>query len=427
MINFKHPEYVKWAQDWEKDRDGISGEGAVKDKNERYLPKLGGQTPTAYSAYLRRANYINFSGRTLQAGLGQILRKNPVLDGIDEPERLYYVSKAILSEMMTTNRGGILVDYDEIKDTPETIVYRAEDIINWRYTTQLDFVVLSGSVYVEDPADKYKVKKEIVYKELYLEEGVYKYRLWHKEKEEYVPGDETVPEMLGQRFSFIPFFFVTTNGNTPDIDKAPLSDLINLNLSHYRNNADYENMLHWTGAKTIVTKGWGDKPFPIGGAPDFPTDGGAEFLEASSDSGLKDELTHKEEAMAILGSSLLSGKSKNVIAAETARITSSGEYATLADISNAMSDVMTKVYAVYGAWQGKNPDEISITYNTDFETAKLDATTLTAWMTAVMNGQLSQKQFFWNMQKSDMYEDGWTFEEEQTEIEAGETDGIDVL
>ena len=175
-------------------------------------------------------------------------------------------------------------------------------------------------------------------------------------------------------------------------------------------------MLHWTGAKTVITRGWGNKPFPVGGAADFPVDGGAEFLQASSDSGLKDELRHKEEQMAAMGSQIISGKGRYVASAETSRISSEGEYATLADISKSLSDSASLIMSDFNAWAGSS-DMAVIEFNSDFDSQDIPQGRLVELMGAVQSGFMSMEIFFYNLKGYETYPQNWTLEDELKAID----------
>jgi hypothetical protein len=154
----------------------------------------------------------------------------------------------------------------------------------------------------------------------------------------------------------------------------------------------------------------------VGGAADFPIDGGAEFLTRSGDDALEKGMRHKEEQMAVMGSTILSGKGKYIQSAETARVSSSGEFATLANMSMALSASLTYVLKLVDYWYGGKGD-VSIQFNTDFETDRLDPQELIAYMGAVQSGRLSEKAYFYALKQREVYPDGWTFEEEQQAIQ----------
>ena len=434
-IDTQHEQYAYWKDIWQRNKDCIDGQDAVKKKRTVYLPKLNGQSENTYDGYLQRAQYTNFSGRTVNISLGQIFRKNPVVENIDDNiyndvdlsgQSLSYFSRDVAKEVMTTNRCGVLVDWSDNLSRPYLVQYSAFNIINWREEkingeSKLTLVVLEGCIE-ETTSDPFQVEKCKIWRVLSLKEGAYIVDIYKKSKntakEEFVLIDTIVPLINGVAFSFIPFYFVTSHGIKSDIAKSVMYDFCNVNAGHYINSADYENMLHWTGAKTPVLKGWNEgKPIPIGGGITLPVDGDAYFLEAKSDSGLKDEIKRKEEQMAVMGATLISGQGRYVASAETSRINSQGEYATLEDLATALSVSMTAIMKVVVEWQGQNSDNVSVEYNKDFELAKVDPLELSSYMGAVQAGYMSWETFYYNMKNKELYPPDRTMEQEREAIE----------
>ena len=430
MQDTRREEYNTWYAIWGKTRDALEGQDAVKASGEKYLPMLGGQTPQEYQAYLKRAQYVNSSARTMSASLGQLFRKNPIIKEVDESileninlagASFNYFFKDIAKEVMAINRVGILLDYSDAQKRPYLTAYNAESIINWRTSIidgieKLTMIMLEGVIQKQNEKDKYKTSEVKIWKELFLDGGgIYRVQNWIKnERGKFIAdGEEITPVIRDNVFNFIPFYVVTSQGINNKISKSSLVDFVNINLGHYVNSADYENLLHWTGAKTVITRGWGDdKAFPVGGAADFPVDGGASFLEASSDSGLKDEMRHKEEQMAAMGSQIISGKGRYVASAETSRISSEGEYATLADISKSLSDSASKIMTDLNAWMGVEK-QAEINFNTDFETATIDPQLFSVLMGALQSGAISEEIYYYQLKQYEMFPQTWSFEDEQ--------------
>jgi hypothetical protein len=449
-INTRHKDYGKWALIWQRTRDGIAGEDEIKDKGDHYLPQLSGQLAEDYATYKQRAKYVNFSSRVLNMAIGQIFRIDPNINGIDEillenidltGRSAIYFARDICAEIMTTNFGGILIDYSEEQKRPYLIDYKAENIINYKHQIingkkELILVVLEGDIDVKDEKDEYKYNSVKVWRELYLDNGIYKVREWRKKKNfnqgesefEIVKQpngqEERIPVINDSPFDFIPFYFITTSGVSPVIQKAPLCDMVSLNLGHYRNSADYENLIHWMGAATIITKNWDSKKdFPVGGLANFGADGDAEFLQATENQLIEEAMKRKEEQMSIIGAALISQKGRYVQSAQTAQITSQGEYATLADISNAMDTIFKKVLMKFNEWAG-SLGKVNVEFNTQYEEIGIQFSELVPLMGAVQSGYMSFETFFYNLKSRNIYMEGWTIEQEKEAIMESIIDGI---
>ena len=433
-IDNKHASYDTWKIIWKRTRDGIAGQEKIKSEGKTYLPQLGGQSTDSYNAYLQRSQYTNYSGKTLDVALGQLFRKLPIIAGIEDEninnisltgQSAYYFAKDTAAEMMTVNRVGIMVDYSVDQERTYLTQYNAEQIINWDETIidgvkKLSLVVLEGQINVSK--NIFVPDLKTAWRVLQIEDGKFVVRDYIKtgtaNDKSFTMQNEFIPLKDGSPLEFIPFYFFTVDGISTKIKKSPLADFVNVNLGHYKNSADLENMLHLTGAKTVVTKGWPKGvPVPIGGSFDVGDNGDAFYLEAKSDSGIKDEMRHKEEQMAALGTSIITGQGRYVQSAETASITSQGEYATLADVSNALSDNFNTVLKVMADWEKQDPEKVNVEFNDDFETSSIDPAVLTALMGAVQAGYMSEDTYFYNLNKKEVYPDGWTMDDERKAIE----------
>src|SRR4051794_27939945 len=107
-------------------RDVSAGHDAVQKAKELYLPKLGDQDPEEYKAYLGRAVFFNATGRVIEALLGMVMRKDPVIEGAEsikdflEDMTLSGVpfdqfASEILREDLEVTRAGVLVDYPTVQ------------------------------------------------------------------------------------------------------------------------------------------------------------------------------------------------------------------------------------------------------------------------------------------------------------------------
>jgi hypothetical protein len=98
-------------------------------------------------------------------------------------------------------------------------------------------------------------KCETQYRALILEDGVYRVEIWRKKKEtaggkdEYVIAEPVAYPMGGNgaQLTEIPFTFVGSKTNGIAINKAPIYDIADVNIAHYRNSADYEDSVYISG------------------------------------------------------------------------------------------------------------------------------------------------------------------------------------
>ena len=457
-VDTHHAEYDKNLAAWTRARDLVSGEDAVKARGETYLPRLPGHTDTEYAAYKLRAAFFNATGRTVDGLVGLVFRKDPtvvipaaleeIADDVDlAGETLQEFARRVVSDIVQVGRGGILVEYpkaevrdrtaDEVKAEnlrPYMTFYPAEKILDWRTGRvnnrhAVTMVKLEESVDEPDPADEWKRKTSTQIRVLELmSEGV-RVRVFRKLEAGWTVVDEFALIVRGEAAHEIPFVFVGPVDSTSEVQKAPIVDLVAVNLSHYRTSADYENGLHWTGVPTpvfigqfLTRDGAEVDTIRLGSSEGIHlTEGGdAKYLEfegSGLEGGLGKALERKEQHMAVLGARILAGEKRAVEAAETAAIHRAGENSVLAALALSVSKAITRALAGMAAWQGVD-GEISFKLCTDYLPTPMDAQSLAALVAAWQAGALSQGELFEAFVAGEVIRSDKDPTEHESEIEA---------
>lgn len=438
---------------WKKCRDAAEGQDAVHKAGTAYLPALTGQDAKAYAAFKSRTPFFNATQRTIDGLVGMVYRKYPTTTAPDamaeiladltlEGESADLVSKEFLHEVVTVGRVGALVEYPRMEMGPPTLAqasamnlrpyvveYKAEQIENWRMErvnnkNQPVMVKLRETVTEWDGYESGEID-QIRY--LILEEGQYIQRLYRKPEngQEWAQwGPDIVPLRRGQPLDFIPFICFGPNELSLEVDKPPIMDLVEMNLSHYRTCADYENGAHFCGVPTPMLAGFQfdekDSTVALGGnaivsaAPDAKWG----FLEFTGQglTSLKDLKTEKEAQMAALGSRMLAAEKKQAEAAETVQLRHAGEGAVLSSMAKTVSEGMTMLLQIVADWQGI-AGEIDFELNSDFFDQQMSPQELTALFQVMQGGGMSKQTFFWNLKRGERVPDNVDYEDEQTMIE----------
>lgn len=458
-----HTLYSLTAPKWKRCRDFISGADALRDydigrdgsASDCYLPRLSPrQTREEYAAYVRRALYYNAVGRTHGGFLGLIIGRGADVDipAAAEPLRadadlggmpLEEMIETTVSEVLEANRYGWLIDHPTLSEEekaqktrldvereglrPYIVGYKAEDIVNWERArigavTKTVRVVLREAYIAADGKDGAR------YRELVLEAGIYRIREWEKVgekgKEEYTLTRETTPLMNNAPLSEIPFFFFDAHGGRTDPQRPTLLDLVEVNRSHYQSSADLEHARFACSVPTPYFIGFSAedaKSIVLGGLNGIhATDSSAKvgFLEYTGQGTepLERALTQKEAMMAKLGSRMLAEDKRDAETAETMRIRSSGESATLADVARSIGRVAGQALTLAAAWFGGSGDAV-VTLNTEYTTATASPQEITALLASVQAGELPSRDFVDRLRKVGVISPERTDEDIEADLE----------
>ena len=455
-VDSHHPLYDSMSDSWQSCRDCVAGQKAIHAAGERYLPKLTDQTDSDYQAYKTRAQFFNATWRTISALSGMIFRRPPVIDVAPSVEpylddvtmsgiSFHILAQRATLEVLTTGRLGVLVDYPQqsvegmtladaqkLNLRPSMNTYPAESIINWKTTwsrnrTVLSMVVLTESAALE-PDNEFEHKTETRYRVLDLFNNQYRVRVFriNDKKEDEQVGKDLFPLMNGKPLDFIPFYFIGVDDMTPEIDDPPLNDLVDLNLDHYRLDADYKHGLHFTGLPTPVVAGYTreneNEKLYVGSSSAwvFPDpQAKATYLEYTGQglSAIQAAKASDEQNMAILGARLLSSEKRAVETAQTAQIHRAGESSILSAISSTISIGLTMALNTFCEWAG-SPGKWSVVLNDEFMPPEVTPQELAEWLKGWQMGApgFSDQGLFDILQKREVVMPGVTLKEEQERI-----------
>jgi hypothetical protein len=271
------------------------------------------------------------------------------------------------------------------------------------------------------PVDEFTTEEATRYRVLDMTPEGYRVRLMN-EKGELI--SETFPLMQGSPISFIPFVILGANSCADDVQKPPMLDLVDANIAHYRNSADYEHGLHFTGLPTPYVAGvqlQEGQSLNLGSmtAWVFPDPSAkAEFLEFKGE-GLKavrEAMKDKENRMAALGARMLADDKKSAEAFQTLEMRTAGERSVLASISRSASDAITRCLNIMAQWVGA-PEDCRFTLNTDFGASRMQPNMLQQLVAAYQADAIPQSVLFENLQRGEIISPDMDFEEYQTQLE----------
>lgn len=427
-IGYVRPEVTAMIPRWNLIRDCLSGAPAVKAAGETYLPKPNkSDTSEAneerYEQYVERAVFYGVTQRTHAGLVGQVFQQEPTLEVPTLLEALradvdgagvglVQQAKKTLGFVLAYGRAGLLSDYPKTdkpasrediatgKLRPTIALYDPWSIINWRTKTVgarqiLTLVVISEYYQAED--DGFEVKAGQQYRVLSLEPdivnelgevlaagGTYRVGIWRQ------PEGQTVWEEVeysnptdaaGKPLREIPFCFVGAVNNDPLVDLPPMYDLSSLNIAHYRNSADYEEMVYICGQATPwaagLTQTWVDKNFGVGvqlGSRAFvplPVGGSIGLIQASPNSMPKEAMDAKERQMVALGAKLIEQRQVQRTLGE-ARLEYATEISVLGTCAKNVASAYGQALKACGAFVGES-QEARFEVIPEFELGRLTA------------------------------------------------------
>jgi hypothetical protein len=257
--------------------------------------------------------------------------------------------------------------------------------------------------------------------------AAYMFEVWRKVGDQWRRVKDGTPMRRGMALPFIPFVFVGPTSTSPTIEKPPLRDLVDVNMSHYHTMADLEHGRHWTALPTPWVSGLTDteKLLYIGSetAWHLGEKGEAGMLEFTGQ-GLKSLETadaEKRHMMATLGARLLEEQPKSAETAAAVGMRHAGEHATLRTIAGAVEQAMTQALRIHGWWVGTEaaPADVKATcaLNKDFFGVVLTPTQAKELVLSWQAGGMSWPTLYHNLQRGDLTRPGITAEQERQEIE----------
>ena len=403
-VDSLHQQYSENQKKWQTVRDCVNGSQAIKSRSKgsgggstlnglpgtAYLPAPNASDNSEdnrerYYAYVERANFVNFTGYTKEGLIGLVFRRKTKVelpqsieymidningDGLTADQMIKYAT----SECLMVGRIGLLTEYPNAPEgltaaevqalnlRANIITYPAESIINWRTETfggvcMLSMVVLVEPREVTEDGFEYKsvdyhrvlLLKEIDGKLTYVQ-NLYDDKgdmvVWEtgetKDGENVVSGDIIPRKNDGKTWNEIPFTFVGSTNNDSDVDNAPLFDIADVNISHYRNSADYEESSFLVGQPTPTIAGltaswvkdvYKGKPIGLGSRSSIllPEGGSASLLQAAPNQMPSEGMTMKEAQIKKIGARIIEDKGGNE-AEETVRIKFMGQNSKLGSI-----------------------------------------------------------------------------------------------
>lgn len=453
-----HSDFTRRQVQWARLRDALEGSDEIKEQGEAYLPKPDGMTANAYNAYRARAQFYAVAERTLRGMSGLVFRHPtrftipPRLEQLREAattdgHSLEVMAETVVNEVLSIGRYGLLVDFPtwvgSSNAIPYIATYTAENITDWKVQfidgmRTLTRVVLRDDFDADDDDvnDDAEQRLELIIND----DWNYEVRRWiaagakkGDDQAAWIMRSTTVPTVGGKPLKRIPFVFINPYDLRPEVEKPPMLDLVNVNIGHYANSADYEHSLFLTSQPTPWVAGAinaENRPEAIGSGafwvlPEGSTAGMLEFQGAGVEA-MRQAMLDKEDRMAALGARMIhEGRNRNE-ASDTARMRGRSELSLLTNVVNMAQAGIERTLRIAAEWVGSNPAEVEVKMNRDWVETRMDPQELTALMKAWQSGAISFDTLWSNMQRGEIADIDRSAEDEKDMIE-NEGGGMETL
>lgn len=441
MSKIYHKSYHGRRAEYDKIRDVIEGEDRLKKQGQLYLRRPNGMSQQQYADYLKGAAFYAVAERTLRGMVGAATRNEPIIElppriepmrdvATFEGNSLSVLIEDMSREVMSIGRFAAVLDYPAESASPTTpphiSTFDAEHILDWRESVVNGKQQLTMIRLHEDNDDlDAGVEQHLI---LTLEPA-YTVKRFHvtsqnNERTE-VQVEEITPTINGKLLFEIPAVIVSPYNLKIDVEKPPFLDLVNVNLAHWRNSADYEHALYLTAQPTPWVAGNipADKvPSMIGAGafwnlPEGSQAGMLEFTGAGI-AAQKTAMDDKVGQMASLGARMVyDGKGRNETT-DTAKLRHRSELSLLSSSVNMVEAAIRKLLRMAAEWtQPGTADQVIVNFHRDFISSTMDAAVLTALIKAWQAGAISHDTLLMNLKKGELMDVNRALDDEQDMIE----------
>ena len=456
-VSTKHPQYELYKPVWDKTRDAVRGSVTIKDKKHVYLPvpdpetadERIGENTLRYRQYIRRAVFANYTGRTKNALVGAAFRKPPTYE---LPEGLQYLiddatgdglgieqlAKDELSNLLETGRTLLLVDFPQAEAgmsaediqrlaiRASIIPYACEQVVNWRTETVGGRKLVTMIVLAEDyktADDEFEHDSEVQYRVLRLREDGYTQQLY---REDMPFTEEIYPRKAdGSTWDVIPAIFVGSKNNDSTIDDAPLADIADVNIAHYRNSADYEESCFITGQPTLfITHSlnmdewfeYNPEGIKLGARAGhvLGDSGSASLLQPNANNLVAEAMKAKESQMVAIGARIITDRGSNETA-EGARIRFASENSVLGDIVGNLSAALEQALLWCGEFMGAG-DDVKFAINREFYDKSVDPQLIMSMVTLMDRQIISDQDIFDRLKSAGIIDGARTLDDVREEM-----------
>tara|TARA_B100000497_G_C7510888_1_gene311225 strand:- start:47 stop:784 length:738 start_codon:yes stop_codon:yes gene_type:complete len=230
----------------------------------------------------------------------------------------------------------------------------------------------------------------------------------------------------GSTFDYIPVVFVGSQNNDATVDDAPLSDIADVNMAHYRNSADYEESCFITGQPTLFIthsltqeqwKEYNPEGIKIGSRAGhvLGETGSANLLQSNPNNLVMEAMNAKEQQMIAIGARIITDRGNNETA-EGARIRFASENSVLGDIVGNLSAAIKTCIYWCGEYMGVDTDDCVFKINREFYDKTVDPQTIMSLVTLLDRQIVSSQDIFDRLKSGGLIDADRTLDDVRDEL-----------
>ena len=400
-IGITHPDYAAGARCWQKMRDAVEGQDAMKanafEMGYVLVPegllededgKKGGKTlPRAGQHYIERGRFPEVPVRHLIEVEGQLFGDAYEFEAPDELMEVADALDAAAGSLEDFARDaskayfklfryGVYVQWNEEESRPEFIRYEPESIVNWKIGSDghPKLIVIEEHYQDDDVIYSHVTKTRRI--QLAIEEGVFTYRVFIKDDDGGWLEDldsAVVPSASEVALDKIPFVLF----GRWDVTPPPLKPIVETAIDYFRAHVEWSHGLFYSAHPTLFLE-LGDGGAILGveqdaDGSDLPYDisvgatrahafmnGKLAYAETSGSShaALKDRVTETRDELAGLGARSFVNYAASNVKATTEAMQQSGERGAIAAFSRDISLKITECLSIAAQWMGLDGDDV---------------------------------------------------------------------
>ncbi|MGJ8525188.1 hypothetical protein LMG33818_000896 [Halomonadaceae bacterium LMG 33818] len=448
-VSIFHPAYYEYLPQWQRMRDAVAGEEAIKTADNLYLPKTDGQLMLEsrgkidggidpkefYKSYKQRAVYPLSVKDAIRSMMGLVARQTPEISmpsGLTSMEEnatadgfgLKQLWLRVVREILITGRCALYGDVDD-NGLPYIATYSAENAINWKTEDVGGRCDLTLAVFTEaysaDTDDEFSHECMTAYRVIDLYDGKLRVRLMDENAtplgDEYSPGlyDNSVLDDSQQisGIDFVPVIYAGSTDTSPDVDEIPLLSMANASLKYYQLSADYFEALH----KTAFPQAWcatnDDFKVDLAGPGTLWQVGqGGQFgyLEISG-SGLSETRQSMESQRAMALEAGARVMDIGVESGDARQARQNDQYATLYSIAINAAEAVETMCRYLATMLNRDPSEVTFSIDPDFSDVQTNPQLAATILQSVMAGYVSEDAYWQYLTTGKLPDRSWQLEE----------------